>query len=919
MSEARAVALLDLHARADQFQDDASLGALAAELQKAGHRVALVRSVLADEKAGLAAWHERLGRFLREGDFDLAVLARVWEESTIAVIREALGEGGRVVRLTSGVAAALDPKLDHVLDMAGLGRLLAGEDDPSPAAWRPVRPAELRRRAAGAPNRLVVLAPATLPGESEERSPLRPTLSGPASGCPFLLDATKSPIFADLGADPSKVQMKGCTFCLDNTGSYAVPSEEAVIGAWLAQLRRIRAESPGVREILLTDERPHPYLPALFRALIDEPALGSIELLFKSRVDWLLEFADGPLAEAAALAEQSKSVLHLYLIGFESFDAFHLELFNKGCTVRDNVRAIDKVRELGARFPRSFEFLRYRAHGIVLFTPWTTPESLLENARMMREVRFHELRSEAIRTRLRLYPRVPLHALAARDGLLVEAFEAGRPDRAVEQGYDASVPWRFKDARTEAIFRAATDFARVERSMSEADVLEIATRLVMRYPGLARVPELAWLPLRQALRAWGGAGPAALDGLDAAMLSFDPEVDLVALGKKRACLKEAVVVAEAEELVRAYQAMGLSSAIVELHGFVEGADAHARGEQYAIVAVAMDQASLDAVLEAQRAHGSVKGSAAVRVMGELMGYPRCCVSSFVEQRTRGDNLDNERLTFRRAPHEALHPLLHRVGGVRFLSHHPCSPACAGSIAVGEAILAALADVDAQAASKALEKLSRPVLFLDYQRRIELRGGWEGARFVVESAIVLDEARHLGFDAAGIAQIELSRDGARMRMRDGSLREVHAPSPLLTTPGAPLHPAALEAIGGPLADEPERARAGAPALPASLRPGVRVHDYRILSLNARGEAREIVLASATHRFTVRVRAHDPSRPGTLRRGDLALDLDRPEELPTPARLALGLLVRALPGGSVSAPEEPAKGPAGPEVSPSARGE
>ena len=39
------------------------------------------------------------------------------------------------------------------------------------------------------------------------------------------------------------------------------------------------------------------------------------------------------------------------------------------------------------------------------------------HARVMREVRFHELRSEALRTRLRLYPRVPLHALAERDGL----------------------------------------------------------------------------------------------------------------------------------------------------------------------------------------------------------------------------------------------------------------------------------------------------------------------------------------------------------------------------------------------------------------------------------------------------------------------------------------------------------------------
>ncbi len=886
------VALLDLHARADQFQGDASLGTLAAEIEADGHRVVLVRSVLSEDPRGAGSWHARLGAFLRDGEFDLAVLVRVWDEATIDVIRRSLRTGGRVVRITSGVVAALDARLDHVVDLEGFRKLMAGDAAPPTAAWHPVRPAELRRRAAQNAPRLDVIKPLALPGLEASEVNRRPTISGPASGCPFLLDASKNPIFARLGADPTVVQMRGCTFCLDNTGSFAVPSETAVLDAWLSQLRRIREVRPAAREVLLTDERPYPYLPAFFRALRDDPSIGATELLFKSRVDWLLEFADTALAEAAALAEQSGSVLHLYLIGFENFDQFHLDLFNKGVTVADNVAALEKVRALAARFPRSFEYLRYRAHGIVLFTPWTRPEALLENARVMREIGFDALRSEAIRTRLRLYPRVPLHALAAHDGLLVSSFDAGRPDRAAEQGYDASVPWRFQDPRTEAIFQAASGLARA-CSLPDADVLEIATRFVLRFADLATVPDVAALPLRQALRAWGGVGPNGFVGLDAALIGFDPEIELLSRGIKRACLKEAVPRDDAMGLCRAYRAMGLAADIVEFHGLEQGRDAHVRGGDFAIVAVAADAAALEEVLTAQRAHGAVKSRAAVEAMGALMGYPPCCVAAFIEQQTRGDNVDNERLTFRRAPSEALHPLLHRVGGVRLLSHHPCTPSCTGSIRIAETIASVLEAIDPPAAARALEKLARPVLFLDYQRRLELQGSWDGDRFRVDSALALDEPRHLGLDPSEIAAIEVSVHAVRFALRDGTHREISVANPLLTSPGAPIAQTALAAIGGAIGPSAIASHSAAPpTLPDAFRPGVRVREYQIESIQTRGGAREVTLASAQHRFSVRVRAHDPARPCTVRRGAWAIDVDRPEELPESARFALRVLVGAL---------------------------
>ena len=45
-------------------------------------------------------------------------------------------------------------------------------------------------------------------------------------------------------------------------------------------------------------------------------------------------------------------MLHVYLVGFESFEPFHLQLFNKGATVEDNLRAVEKLRELRRALPR---------------------------------------------------------------------------------------------------------------------------------------------------------------------------------------------------------------------------------------------------------------------------------------------------------------------------------------------------------------------------------------------------------------------------------------------------------------------------------------------------------------------------------------------------------------------------------------
>jgi hypothetical protein len=675
---------------------------------------------------------------------------------------------------------------------------------------------------------------------------------GPASGCPWLADARKSPLFD--GVDAPAVQWKGCTFCLDQTGAYAAPSEAQVLDAWLPQLRALRARDPSVREVLLIDERPHMFLPAFFDSVAKEPALAGIELLVKSRVDWLLEYGESHLARAAEAAARSGSVLHVYLVGFENFDAFHLQLFNKGQTAEDSQAALEMLRALGRRFPGSFEFRRLRAHGFVLFTPWTTPEALVTNARWMARLGFDEVRSDALKTRLRLYPRTPLYHLAERDGLLTERFEDARPDRAAEQGYDASMPWRFRDARTEAVFRICTAlYATGDSAPGEADVLQVAAELLLEYPGLAGVASEAHLPLLRTPRARGWR---LLRGLG--LLGFDLELERIRRGKKAAALKESVPAAEVDGLLRAYRAMGFCADVVTWHGVDTLSGTHVAGHDYAGVAVAATPEALSRTLDLRRAIATSFRREDVAPLGELMGYPSCCSAAFAQLPEHGDNADLFRQALLQAAAVPLEPLLNRFGPFDLLSHFICGPACAPSLELAREALEWVRAKSPDAARIIEQALARPVLFLDLQRVIDLEGRFESRDFVVERLDVAG-ARLLGLpegDAARGARLSLSPGGVEVSF---ARREsfISAERPMLVVPGQPLAEVVREAGTMP---PPAKVKDTLPALPPAIRPGVRVGAYRLSRVSRDLNAWVLLLTREGDELAVRLTTRSPGDDG-----------------------------------------------------------
>lgn len=855
MAPAR-VLLLDLRARASGFVGDPAVRSLVAAV---GDRLEVVSLCAEDDPDGFLVRLEREAK-----GADVVIVSRAWERAIPDALRRG-GPGAHLVRLTRGIRSPVDDAFDAVLDPAGVADLLAGR---APAEARFVRPSVAALRAA--PNTPVGVAGADLP-----------TLSGPSTGCPYLRDARESPAFARVPLDRPDLQPKGCSFCLDNHGAYAAHPTDVVVAAWLDGARRVRAERPDARQILLTDERPHAALAPFFDAVAADPTLAGLELLWKSRADWLLQYEDD-VARACAAAERSGSVLHLYLVGFESFDRGELERFNKGHGPEVNARAVERLRALAARFPRSFVFAPLRAHGIVLFTPWTTPEALLENARWMRALRFDELRAHALRTRLRLYPRVPLHALAEADGLLAPAFEPGRDDRAKEQGYDASAPWRFADPRVEAIQQAAHVVADAT-GVLEADALEVTTRFVLSWPALARAPSAAYAAVLVAPEAWGAPLAAVVRALGPTAAAFDPELEALRRGERRAALKESVPAALADDLVTAYRAMGLAARVVARHENHPATGAHTAGAAVAVICAARDEAALTDVSAAFAALAGRDGAAgAVAAAGDALGYPPCCVAAFEARRGTGDNLVLERGPFVARPDAPLLPLVNRLAPVRLVSHHLCAPDCRASEAIAEATLHALASIDPEAAARAVALVSAPALFVDYQRRVSLLGVWEGDAFVVRGAPGDPEPDASDFERMvhRASALRLGPDRVVLAPHD---RALSARRPLLVVPGEALAPAAARALSEPLP---------LPPLPRALRPGVRAGAFVLADVRRGAEAYDLTLARAAARVTLRLRPHEDGTAYTVRKGAWAVDVEGAERLDEAARAALALVVRAL---------------------------
>lgn len=286
------------------------------------------------------------------------------------------------------------------------------------------------------------------PGETP--TVIRKTLFG-NSGCPYRADAMEA-----LGLPPvaegETLASKGCAFCFMG-GDYERRPNEQVVRSLVAQAKHL-TQDPGIEELVLSDQFSYPYLRELMLAAHDAGVRPGVRWLFAARCDAFLR-TEGVVRDAVVAADECGYVLELYLSGFEAFCDADLTLYNKGITVDEQLRAVAAMRELAHEFPKAFDYKRARGHSLILWHPWTTPETLLETVDNLRGHGLMELFDEAGRNRLRLYDELPITRAAERDGATTDAWEDTEGGAGRAKGYNPENPWRFLDRRAQLAYSLA--------------------------------------------------------------------------------------------------------------------------------------------------------------------------------------------------------------------------------------------------------------------------------------------------------------------------------------------------------------------------------------------------------------------------------------------------------------------------------
>jgi radical SAM superfamily enzyme YgiQ (UPF0313 family) len=275
----------------------------------------------------------------------------------------------------------------------------------------------------------------------------------PEFGCPYQEDALAMPSFAGVerGESPAALLAHldlrpraveamrpflanngGCSFCVFRFQDYTLIDVERTVDILLVQVRELQARV-GVRDFSLQTENPFRLLrPFLSRLVhdgipVERLAIRTIATILLAKVD---EFR-----RALAIAQEHGIQIVLQQIGFENFDQEHLDLFNKGITVAENRRAARLLSELKAEFGDAIE--PFSGHGLILFDPWTTLESLERNIAAIEADAPYLKPAIGLQSKLVFYdPFNPIFRRARNDGLVVPSPH--------DYGWD----FRFADPRT---------------------------------------------------------------------------------------------------------------------------------------------------------------------------------------------------------------------------------------------------------------------------------------------------------------------------------------------------------------------------------------------------------------------------------------------------------------------------------------
>lgn len=767
-----AILLFQVDQERNYIHDD-NLPALSAQLAERGVKSAIFEATLpaidaddADDLSVLDALADRV-----RGAYGVCVYARLWSEEVFRRLR-ALLPG--VVWVYVGDARVAFEGTDHAVELSQVETLVAiaeaaGEGravDPSAFALPPTEKNAHPHHSANLV-RIVV-----------GKRPRRPAVVHGSPGCAYSADVRENPHFRDVPFPDERVVLKGCSFCASG-GIGRLPAGETLQSV-LLQVDNILASEPDVAEIQVNDQNPFPYL-VRFIERVGERTRRPVSILIETRADWLL----GALPVMERALETAGRFGHrvlLFLVGVESLSQKELDLYNKGVTVAQNERAVMECRRLRERYPDVYSTDR-AAFGFILYNPWTELRDLALNIEAAERVGLQEFRGQLSRAKLRLYPNTALFYKAKHEGLLAERFPYEAMDSARRYGYEAEIPWRFKHIEADRAYGVHDVIHRAVGKHEELKMLREVVRFLDRNPSRLREPVSALA--RDVVRGMGsrfqreilhsaaprGQAPRPQREARAPDWSRATELAREARGVEDTLRAAGLVASRPLPPARALPADPDARAVprLELMAFEAGIkpglyltlpreEAEAMLPRFAGFSVARVDYTLDhdAVSDVRRRVNAPEGegthadlfiardpavvarareiyldprgpSAHLREMGEMLGYPPCCVEAFAALEDRSNNS-----AIRYAAHARTVAAGHRFEPelnnlfAHVLPWFPCSYGCAPSTAAARAVLDLFAKSDPEGARVLQKRLGRSVFYVDHARVIAFEGGrWEG--------------------------------------------------------------------------------------------------------------------------------------------------------------------------------------------------
>ncbi len=281
----------------------------------------------------------------------------------------------------------------------------------------------------------------------------------PEFGCGFQNDALTSPAYRHLPRTTSSPALdqtamteraakalrpflentRGCAFCMFRFQTPVFQGRRETAARLAAQMATLQARY-GIREFSVQSENPFRFLPDLASEIRHE-RIDVTDILLRTYPAILARHRDAVRRSLAPSIDAGIRV-HLQQVGFENFVQSELDRLGKDLSVEENIRAARTLIEMKTRWGDAVEL--YAGHGLILFTPWTRPEDVAENIRLIRAQAPFLAGAISPRSRLCLYdPFSPIYRLAEEQGLTRRVMH--------DYGYD----FRFADPRTMEMLRLA--------------------------------------------------------------------------------------------------------------------------------------------------------------------------------------------------------------------------------------------------------------------------------------------------------------------------------------------------------------------------------------------------------------------------------------------------------------------------------